>query len=156
MKLVIIMANKTKTVNSSNLIRDLAKWEHIFSTQCAYRSSLKQTNKPICKHLFTNDSECKYFGCPIVQDNYVGFQRDSDTILIISKNAKAEKYIDTWKFETLPENKEEADKQIKKAVKVLHNDIADAALKKFDYLHQITETIRQSEKMESEEENEID
>lgn len=156
MKLVIMMANKMKTVSNSDHIKDLAKWEHIFSTQCAYRSSLKQTNKSICKHLFTNDSECKYYGCPIVQENYVGFQRDSDTILLISKNPKSEKYIDTWKFDTLPEDKEEANKQVTKAVKVLHADIAEAALKKFEYLHQITETIRQSENIGSEEEESLD
>ena len=136
--------------NSGQVVKDLAKWEHIFATQCAYRSSLPQTKTGICKHLFTNDSECKYQGCPIIQDQYVGFQRDGDQILLISKNPKPEKYLDTWKFDSLPEEKTEAEKQVKKAIKVLKDDIANAALKKFEYLHQITETIRQSESIESE------
>ncbi|MHA1983972.1 MAG: hypothetical protein ACW967_06425 [Candidatus Hodarchaeales archaeon] len=150
------MASKAKTVKNSTSIKDLAKWDHIFSTQCAYRSSLPHTKTATCKHLFTNDSECKYQGCPIVQDQYVGFQRDGDQILLISKNPKAEKYLDTWNFESLPEAKGEAEKQVKKAVKVLKSEIGEAALKKFDYLHQITETIRQTDNLESEDEDDID
>ncbi|MFW9928349.1 MAG: hypothetical protein ACFFD1_03070, partial [Candidatus Thorarchaeota archaeon] len=131
-------------------VKDIARWDHIFSTQCAYRSSLPHTSTSICKHLFTNTSECSYYGCPIVQEQYVGFQRDGDSILLISKNNAPEKYLDTWKFETLPIDKKEADKIVEKAVKILKPDIATAAKKKFDHLFQITETIRAAEELETE------
>lgn len=140
-------------VQSEQFIKDLARWEHIFSSQCAYRSTSPLMDKPKCKHLFTNTSECSFQGCPIVQTQFVGFQRDADSILLISKNSKAKKYLDTWNFETLPENKAEAEKKVKNAMKIMNKTTADDALKKFEYLYQITETIRQAESTESDDDD---
>ena len=133
-------------------INELARWNHIRNTQCAYRSTHAQTKTARCRHLFTNTSECEFYGCPIVQKQYIGLQREGDVILLISKNENPTSNLDTWKVEELPADKDKAKAKVEKAAKVMHPSIGEAVTKKFDYLFQITETIRQSEKEENEEE----
>ena len=133
-------------------INELARWNHIRNTQCAYRSTHAQTKTARCRHLFTNTSECEFYGCPIVQKQYIGLQREGDVILLISKNENPTSNLDTWKVEELPADKDKAKAKVEKTAKVMHPSIGEAVTKKFDYLFQITETIRQSEKEENEEE----
>jgi len=130
-------------------VSDFAKWDHIFKTQCAFRSSLVQTGTSRCRHLFTNTSECSFLGCPLVQTEYVGLQRDEGEILLIKKNSKAEKTLDTWAVEVLPSSRGDALGKVQKEVKVMHSTIAASAIKKFEHLQTIVETIAATEKMES-------
>ena len=133
-------------------IDELARWNHIRITLCAYRSTHAQTKTARCRHLFTNTSECEFYGCPIVQKQYIGLQREGDIILLISKNKNPKSNLDTWNVEELSTNQGEAKTKVDKVAKVMHPSIAEAVTKKFEHLFQITETMRESEKDLSEEE----
>ncbi len=136
-------------MNSSDLT---VSWKYLDKGHCAFKTSSTKPGKIRCNHLFTITGTHKFNECPLIQPNYVSFQRQEDLVYLIEKNPK-EAPASMWGFTELPVERDKARKVVEKAIKNLNPDLKQAIWSRFEQQYDVAEVVKASEDLKEEEDD---
>lgn len=127
-------------------------WKYLADGQCAFKSAATSLKKR-CNHLFTVTGTCRFIDCPLIQPEFYAFQRQESTVYLIAKDHKAPP-VSTWGFIELPQDREEARKEVEKSIKNLNENLKAAVWRRFEQQFDVADIIRASQELAEEEESE--
>ena len=85
----------------------LAIWKSIERTHCAFRAKDQSGQGMTCGHLFNVEPRCAGDLCPIVNSNYLTFQREETTLFMVEKKTKFSRApAQAWREENSKEQKD--------------------------------------------------
>ena len=123
----------------------LAIWKSIERTHCAFRAKDQSGQGMTCVHLFNVEPRCAGDLCPIVNSNYLTFQREETTLFMVEKKTKFSRApAQAWREEELQGTKGQLQDKIKKRIQELNlaPNLSNKARRKFERLYDLVTEIK--------------